>query len=151
MEAREIVNKSAAQVWEGLAQPGALRELCETFAGWGARFRVVADRGMIVGAPVEVTTPGGDPVMSWRVTSSAPPTTLELSSTEEERKLSPFHMVLSFRIEALDDDKSQVSAELTLMFLDRMLELATLILPFGFFYGQRLKRSLKRLRRLIEA
>lgn len=149
IQAQAVLHRGIDETWRIVSRPDVWRELSETFAGWGTRFRYVADGSLGPGSEVQVTTPGGDPVMRWKVSAWTPPTGFELTSTEEERRLSPFHMLLSFKLEALDTDKTEITVSMVIIFLDKTLELASLVLPVRFIYSMRLKRAVLRLRRSL--
>jgi hypothetical protein len=146
VESSVVVRQAPRDVWARLSRPEAWQHLTEAFAGRTNAYRyvVVGDpRGVLgVGSDVDVQTPKGKPIMRWRVSEWAPPSSLELSVNEAERMLTPFHMLLRFQLEELDDDATRLTASLVIVYMNRLLEILSLVLPVGFMYSRGLNRAL---------
>ncbi|MFA5139424.1 MAG: SRPBCC family protein [Elusimicrobiota bacterium] len=151
MESAIVIQKSPREVWERLRSPECWQELTNAFANRHDAFRCIlvggADVG--VGTEVDLTTARGKPVLRWRVSEWSPLKSMELAGGQSESWINPFQMMLRFQLEELDTDTTRVTASLVLIFLNRMLEVFSLILPVGFMYDHGLKRSLTRLRESV--
>jgi hypothetical protein len=148
MESAIVIQKSPRVVWERLRSPDCWQEMTDAFASRRAAFRCVPLGGTAIGVGTEVdlTTSRGKPVLRWRVSEWSPLRSLELAGGQPESRFNPFQMMLRFQLEELDADTTRVTASLVLIFLSRVLELFSLVLPVGFLYARGLKRALTRLR-----
>lgn len=144
IESSVAVRLPVREVWARIARPQGLQALSEAFGGWGSKFRyeVENDAPLGHGASIAVFSRWNRPVARWQVSGWNPPHELEMVAVDEDRILSSYQLTLTIRLNAEDDDLTQVSVSFVLVFLNKLLEAFSLVLPLRPLYARRLNRAL---------
>jgi len=150
VEGSIVIHQGTRDLWARISRPECWQQLTEAFSGRPGAYRYIpvgdASGVVGVGSEVDVQTPKGRPIMRWRVSEWAPPQSLELSVNESQRMLTPFHMLLRFQLEELDDDTTRLTMSLVIIYMNRLLEIMSLVLPVGFMYSRGVRRALTSLK-----
>lgn len=132
-------------VWTEASDPGRWGRLVEAFAGYGLRFTAAVTGGPAdppgEGTAVAVTKAGGravldgrmvwwDPLRGFTVTAQAP------------GWFTGYHGTFTVKLSELDDELTSAELSMRVVFLNRFVELASLLLPVGFLYRRRLGKVL---------
>lgn len=117
--------------------------------GGGMRRKVVcrvagADGRPAQGAAVAVRYQGGGTAADGQVLVWDPPRGFKVT-LHRPGWFAAFHGTVSLKLSELDDNLTSAELSVQFVFLNRLIELASLVLPVGGSYKSQLERALKRL------
>ncbi len=155
-----LVKKPTKRVWKSLASLGYCRTLTDSFWRFGRNLKYSLEHPndgpapkdaetLTPGTRVAVTTGFNRPWIDWIVSECVPGELLVLRA-ERAGWLDGYHMVIRSELEVIDDEKSRINIKLFVMFLNRGLELASLLLPLTFLYRMCIVSALKKTKKSIE-
>lgn len=155
-----LIKKPSRRVWKGVSSLSFCRTLTDSFWRFGRnlRYDLIHPEGvdpsedaetLILGSRVAVTTGFNRPWIDWTATASVPGELLVLRA-ERPGWLDGYHMVVRCELEVIDDEKCRLNIKLYVMFLNRGLELASLLLPLAFLYRMCITAALNKTKKTIE-
>ena len=132
-------------VWTRASDPKAWASFVEAFAGYGLKFRseVVAGPSDPPGMGTELTISrmSGPPVVRCRVAWWDPLRGFTVTA-QAGGWLTAYHGTFTLRMSELDDSLTSLELSMKFVFLNRFVELASLLLPVGALYRRRLQKVL---------
>lgn len=141
--------RSVRAVWTDVSDPARWGPLVEAFAGYGLRFTSAVTAGPKdpagEGTAVAISKAGGrqvldgrlvwwDPLRGFTVTAQAP------------GWFSGYHGTFTLKLSELDDTLTSAELSMRVIFLNRFVELTSLLMPVGFLYKRRLSKVLAKLK-----
>ncbi|MBI3300411.1 MAG: hypothetical protein HYZ75_19775 [Elusimicrobia bacterium] len=135
-------------VWTKASDPAAWPRFIEAFAGYGAN----KFRGEVVAGPQEPAGMGtelaigrgakGAPFMRARVAWWDPPRGFTLTASSGGW-LSAYHATFTLKLSELNEDLTSLELTMKVVFMNRFVELTSLLLPVAFLYRRRLAKALR--------
>ena len=155
-----IIRRDVSEVWDHVSRLSFCRRFTESFFTGGRKldYQVIRPEDALTRGPddtlavlyrgtqIKVATNKGKPWITWHVTEMTPPRAFALQASDTESWLGSYFAVIRLELSDLGEGKTRVNARLTLLFLNRALEVASLLLPAGLLYGWSLRRMCRRLR-----
>lgn len=148
VSASTMFKKPVREVWTGASDPGRWGTLVEAFAGYGLKFKAAVTGGPSdpcgEGTTVEVSKAGGRPVLKGRMVWWDPLRGFTVTA-HAPGWFSGYHGTFTVKLSELDDALTSAEISMRVVFLNRFVELASLLLPVGFLYKRRLAKVLAQL------
>lgn len=137
--------KSVRSVWSEASDLNAWPRFVEAFAGYNLKFRseIVAGPhdppGM--GTELTVSRSSGPPLMRCRIAWWDPLRGFTVAA-QSGGWLTAYHGTFTLRLSELDESLTSMELSMQCVFLNRFVELVSLLLPVGFLYHRRLGKVL---------
>ena len=139
------IRKPVRAVWTAASAPSGWARLIEAFAGYGMRFDAAVVDGPKdpagEGTVVEVRKAGGRPVLKGRMVWWDPLRGFT-ATAHAGGWFTGYHGTFTVKVSELDDALTSAEIAMRVVFLNRFVELASLLMPVGFLYRRRLAKVL---------
>src|SRR5687768_16307641 len=139
LEQALVVERPIEAAWAGLSRLDCWEAFSEAFAGRSFIYAVDNGAQLGHGAELPVAPPKGRQVLRWRISSWTPPEGFELVTLDGAKGLSGYHMLLSFKLSRLDEERTEVAAKCVILFTSNVIELLSLIFPLRWLYVRRME------------
>ncbi|TBR24920.1 SRPBCC family protein [bacterium] len=135
-------------VWTEASDPGRWGSFVEAFAGYGMRFNAAVTGGPkdppAEGTQVAISKSGGSAVLDGRLVWWDPLRGFTVTA-HAKGWFTGYHGTFTVKLSELDDDLTSAELSMRVVFLNRFVELASLLMPVGFLYRRRLDKVLAKL------
>lgn len=132
-------------VWTDASNPARWGSYVEAFAGWGLKFRSEVVGGPAdppgVGTQVALSKQGGPPIIRCRVGWWDPLRGMTVM-VQSGGWITGYHGTFTIRLSELDEELTSLELSMQVVFLNRMVELTSLLMPSGMLYRKRLAKVL---------
>lgn len=132
-------------VWTDASDPKRWGTFVEAFAGWGLKFHAEVVGGPSdppgVGTQVALSKLGGPPMIRCRVGWWDPLRGMTVM-VQSGGWLTGYHGTFTIRVSELDDQLTSLEMSMQVVFLNRLVELTSLLMPAGMLYRKRLLKVL---------
>ncbi|MDE2293175.1 MAG: SRPBCC family protein [Elusimicrobia bacterium] len=149
MNASGTAKRPVRAVWTEASDPGRWSGFAEALSGGRRGFvcRIVEGPSDPPGngTEIEVSRAGGAPLLRCRVAWWDPLRGFTVTA-RSEGWLTGSHGTFTLRLSELDESLTSLDLSMQFVFLNRLVELSSLLLPVGFMYRRRLLRVLQLLK-----
>ena len=138
--------KAVREVWTTASDPKLWPSFVEAFVGYGAKFRGEVAAGPHdpagMGTEVTVARKSGPPIMRCRVAWWDPPRGFTITA-QTGGWMTAYHGTFTLRLSELDEELTSMELAMKFVFMNRFVELASLLLPVSVLYRSRLAKTLR--------
>ncbi len=145
LSATANAKRPVREVWTEASDPKRWGGFVEAFAGWGLKFRSEVVGGPAdppgVGTQVALSKVAGPPVIRCRVGWWDPLRGMTVM-VQSGGWLTGYHGTFTIKLSELDDSLTSLELSMQVVFLNRLVELTSLLMPSGMLYKRRLAKVL---------
>lgn len=145
LSSSSTAKKPVRAVWTRASDVKSWASFAEAFAGYGLKFRTEVVAGPSdppgIGTELTLSRMSGPPAVRCRIAWWDPMRGFTVTA-QAGGWLTAYHGTFTLRLSELDESLTSLELSMKFVFLNRFVELASLLLPVGALYRRRLHKVL---------